>query len=211
MTTTASEHDLSQTARLATTGDVGAIPTARQNFWEEGDTLTDLIIDNEFKELLPPLSDEKYKQLEKNLLRDGIREPLTVWNGILIDGHNRYNIARLHNLEFTTVEKQFDTRDDVKLWIADNQFGRRDLTTYERSVLALKLKPVFAAKAKENLVAGAEMTNTGLQKSVKAINTQQEIAKAAGVSHDTIAKVERIEQQATPEIKQALRNFDKNS
>ena len=71
--------------------------------------------------------------------------------------------------------------------------GRRDLTTYERSILALKLKPVIAAKAKENLVAGAEMTNTGLQKSVKAINTQQEVAKLAGVSHDTIAKVEKIE------------------
>ncbi|MBQ4494309.1 MAG: hypothetical protein II968_00930 [Selenomonadaceae bacterium] len=46
------------------------------------------------------------------------------------------------------------------------------------------------------MIAGAEMTNTGLQKSVKAVNTQKEIAKVAGVSHDTIAKVEKIEQQA---------------
>ena len=81
------------------------------------------------------------------------------------------------------------------------QFWRRNLSAYDRSILALKLKPAIAAKAKENLIAGAEMTNTGLQKSVKAVNTQKEIAKVAGVSHDTIAKVEKIKQQAAPEIK----------
>lgn len=51
---------------------------------------------------------------------------------------------------------------------------------------ALKLKPIIAEKAKENEKVGAEMTNTGLQKSVKAVNTQKELAKTAGVSHDTI-------------------------
>ena len=49
-----------------------------------------------------------------------------------------------------------------------------------------------------------------LQKSAeqKPIDTRQEIAKAAGVSHDTIAKVEKIEQQAAPEIKAALKSGD---
>lgn len=171
--------------------------------------MTDLIIDSEFKDLLPPLSDEKRKQLEENLLRDGIREPLTVWNGVLIDGHNRYEIAQAHGLEFTTVEKQFATRDDVKYWMIMNQFGRRDLTTYERSVLALKLKPVIAAKAKENMLATQNNNAaSACQKSDKQIDTKKEIAKAAGVSHDTIAKVEKIEAQATPEIKAALKSGD---
>lgn len=170
--------------------------------------MTNLIIDDEFRDLMPPLAKEKRAQLEENLLRDGIREPLTIWQGILIDGHHRYEIAQAHGLDFQTVEMQFDSRDDVKLWIVKNQFGRRDLTPYERSVIALKIKPIIAAKAKENMVAGADMTNTGLQKSVKAVNTQQEIAKAAGVSHDTIAKVEKIEAQATPEIKAALKSGD---
>ena len=58
------------------------------------------------------------------------------------------------------------------------------------SILALKLKPIIAEKAKENLKVGAEITNTGLQKSVKAVNTQKELAKVAGVSHDTIADKE---------------------
>lgn len=164
--------------------------------------MTDLIIDNEFKELLPPLPEEKRKQLEENILRDGIREPLTTWRGILIDGHNRYEIAQIHGLEFKTIEMHFATRDDVKYWMIMNQFGRRDLTTYERSVLALKLKPVIAAKAKENQGERTDLTSV---RNLTNVDTKKEIAKAAGVSHDTIAKVEKIEAQATPEIKEALK------
>lgn len=56
-------------------------------------------------------------------------------------------------------------------------------------MLALAYKPIIEAKAKENLVAGAAMTNTGCQKSDKAItpiDTKKELAKIAGVSRDTI-------------------------
>ena len=167
--------------------------------------MSDLILDNEFKEFLPPLADEKFKQLEENILRDGIQDALKVWQGILIDGHNRYEIAKRHGLEFTTVEMQFNSRDDVKLWIVNNQFGRRDLTPYERSLLALKIKPVIAKKAKEKQIR--KPAESVLQKSAeqKPIDTRQELAKLAGVSHDTIAKVETIEQQAPLEIKQAVR------
>ena len=63
-------------------------------------------------------------------------------------------------------------------------------------MLALQMKPIIEARAKENLSAGAAMTNTGLQISVKAVNTQEELAKLAGVSHDTIAKIEKIEREA---------------
>ena len=157
----------------------------------------------EFKDLIPALTEEEYKQLEANILSEGIRDSLLVWNGILIDGHNRYEIATKHGLSYDVQEKEYADRAEAERWIILNQFGRRNLSAYDRSILALKLKPIVAAQAKENLIKGAEMTNTGLQKSVKAVNTQKEIAKAAGVSHDTIAKVEKIQAKATPEIKKA--------
>jgi hypothetical protein len=56
---------------------------------------------------------------------------------------------------------------------------------FERARLALELKPIIADRAKDNLRIAAEMTNTGLQTSVKAVNTQKELAAIAGVSHDT--------------------------
>ena len=55
----------------------------------------------------------------------------------------------------------------------------------------MRLKPVIAKKAKENLVTHTECGYQGCQKSDKAeIDTKKELAKAAGVSHDTIAKVD---------------------
>ena len=182
--------------------------------------MNDLIIDNEFRDLIPPLTDDEYKQLEENILRDGIQDPLKVWNGTLIDGHNRYEIARRHNLEFKTAEMQFDDRNDVIIWIIKNQFGRRNLSAYDRSLLALKLKPAIAAKAKERqgertdlnipqtfaesqTVAPQEQKKNELDR-----ETNAQIAEQAGVSRETIRKVERIEQQATPEIKAALKSGD---
>jgi N6-adenosine-specific RNA methylase IME4/transcriptional regulator with XRE-family HTH domain len=150
-------------------------------------------MDTRFKHIIPPLSADEYNQLEQNILRDGIREPLVMWGDTLIDGHNRLSIAQKHGIDYKTVSMCFPDDDAAKKWIIINQFGRRNLSLFERARLALELKPIIAEKAKENLTIAAEMTNTGLQKSVKAVNTQKELAAIAGVSHDTIAKVEKIE------------------
>ena len=163
-------------------------------------------IDPEFKDLIPALTKEEYKQLEANILSEGIRDSLLVWNGILIDGHNRYEIATKYGLSYDVQEMEFADRAEAERWIILNQFGRRNLSAYDRSVLALKLKPIVTAKAIEK----ERERKTTFQKSEKSslpkINTTKEIAKAAGVSHDTIAKVEKIQAKATPEIKKAVKS-----
>lgn len=160
-------------------------------------------IDKEFRTLIPPLSEEEFNLLESNCIENGIQDSLKTWNGILIDGHNRYEIAQKHGLGFETEEMEFSGRTDVKLWIIKNQLGRRNLSAYDRSVLALKLKPVIAEKAKEQQGARTDIC----QKSDKSsIDTKKELAKVAGVSHDTIHKVETIENSGNEEVKQAVRN-----
>ena len=112
-----------------------------------------------------------------------------------------------HNIPFNVVQMDFASRDDVVIWIIKNQFGRRNLPAYERAKLALRLKPVIAEKAKEQQLSTLKQGNTVPQISAKRgtpIETREELAKVAGVSHDTIAKVEKIEQKATPEIKTQL-------
>jgi len=86
-----------------------------------------------------------------------------------------------------------------------NQFGRRNLSNYQRSVLALQLEEVFSAKAKENQAIQFKGSSL-IQKSeeVKPIVAIKEVAKVANVSHDTIAKVKKIEAVATPEVKAQL-------
>ena len=162
-------------------------------------------IDKEFESLIPPLSAEEFQQLEENCLRDGIRDALIVWeqdgDDILIDGHNRFRIVGKHpTIQFSIKRMQFADRNEAIRWIILNQFGRRNLSAYDRSILALKLKPVIAEKAKEK---EAERKTT-YQKSEKSelptVNTAKELAKVAGVSHDTIHKVEAIQKSGNEQL-----------
>jgi N6-adenosine-specific RNA methylase IME4 len=108
-----------------------------------------LKIDQEFKSLIPPLTAEEYAQLEKNVIAEGCRDALVIWQGTIIDGHNRYEICQKHSISYEIVEKDFDSREKAKEWIILNQFGRRNLSAYDRSILALKLKEILEERAKE--------------------------------------------------------------
>jgi len=90
-------------------------------------TTTTLKIDPEFAALIPPLAPEEREQLERNILADGCRDPLTVWDGVIVDGHNRYEICTRHGLKFQVVEKDFANRDEAMDWMDANQLGRRNL------------------------------------------------------------------------------------
>ena len=116
----------------------------------------------ELEVLIPPLTSEEFKQLERNILEEGIRDPLVTWNGILVDGHNRYRIAQEHDINYVTVEKEFADMNEVKEWMINNQFGRRNLPAYERGKLALRLKDIYSQKAKETVLTGK--TNSNLTK-----------------------------------------------
>lgn len=161
-----------------------------------------LEIKEEFRKLIPALSVEEFKQLEQNCLAEGIRDAILTWNGFIIDGHNRYEIATRWNLDYQTESKRFNSENDVREWMINNQFGRRNLSNYQRSVLALELESVFSARAKEQQGERTDLLAT-LPKS-EPINTRKEIAKIADVKERTLGKVKVIEAKATPEVKAQL-------
>jgi len=154
-------------------------------------------IDKEFQSLIPPLSQEEYKQLEANVVTDGCRDALVTWQGTLIDGHNRFKICTEHSIPFNCIEKEFDSRDDAIVWICKNQIGRRNIEKYVRGELVLRMESAIKAKAKEKQ---KESGGAVVQKSAKPpIKTRDELAKLAGVSHDTIDRVKFISEKATPD------------
>ena len=164
-------------------------------------------IKDEFKKLIPALSVEEFNQLEQNCLAEGIREKIITWNGFIIDGHNRFEIATRWNLEYESESKRFKDENEVKEWMIHNQFGRRNLSNYQRSVLALELESVFSEKAKKNLKTSTGGTNPqplATLPKAETINTRKEIAKIADVKERTLGKVKVIEAKATPEVKAQL-------
>jgi hypothetical protein len=163
----------------------------------------ELQIKDEFKKYIPPLTVEEFKQLEDNCIAEGIRDAIVTWQGFIIDGHNRYEIAQKHGLKFRIEEKEFEGENEVREWMILNQFGRRNLSNYQRSVLALELEWVFRERAKEQQVRKPESVKQ-ISAEQNPIETRKELAKVASVSHDTIAKVKKIEEVATPEVKAQL-------
>ena len=162
----------------------------------------ELKIDEQLRDLFPPLTKEEFGQLEKNIIRDGCREPIATWNGYIVDGHNRYNICTKNNIKFQSFVLGYNTKEEVIQWMIDTQLGRRNLTPIQRVSIAEKYRPVLKKLADDNLKLAEggdrkseDSKDQGWQKSSKVdkpIHTRDELAKIAGVSHDTYNKAKKI-------------------
>ena len=175
--------------------------------------IDDLIIDNEFEELLPALTPEEFNRLEKSVVKNGMLDPIKVWEEpctgkyIIIDGHNRYKILKKNNLVcpnwniYTITETTLKTRDDVKRWMLEQQLGRRNLSEAEKYEIVQKFKSVFEQKAKKNQSLGGK-GSANLPK----VDTRKEMAKATGVSEETYRKMDIVMKSDNEELKQKLRD-----
>ena len=166
----------------------------------------ELTVDPEFRDLIPPLNEEELKLLEESLVADGCESPLIVWNGVIVDGHNRYAICRKHEIPFAIQEKDFSSRDEAMLWMLRNQLGRRNLNNYQRVELVLKFEPLVKSAAEQRMLAGkaANPVPTLAQGQTKG-RTRDHLSEAAGVSHGTFAKAKKLVQSADEETKRELR------
>ena len=169
-----------------------------------------ITIDKEFRTLITPHTEEEFAGLEALCLKYGIQDSLKTWNGILIDGHNRYEIAEKHGLKFKTEEMEFASRDDAKEWIIDNQLSRRNLDKWQRFDLVKKREEIEAKKAKERQTSGInQYTDKSLvEKLPQPSNTKTRdvMGKKVGVSGKTYDKMKAIDESDNEEIKKAVRN-----
>ena len=96
-----------------------------------------LIVDPEFRDKIPPLTEDEFTLLEENILSDGaVFSPLIVWDGTILDGHNRYEIIQKHpELTYAVHKMSFDNRYEALSWICKHQLGRRNLTPQQKKYL----------------------------------------------------------------------------
>lgn len=185
-----------------------------------------LRIDPEFKSLIPPLSADEYKQLEENIVAEGIRDPLVVWevpNGdqIILDGHNRFEIAAKHGgIHFEVKKIHFADHDRERAiaWICNNQLGRRNLPLVDRVLLTDRKKDALSKIAKGNI--GGDRRSEAYRESSVRIHandnnvedrsgrTDYKIAKEAGTSEDTVRKVRDIAKH--PELLEEVRSGERS-
>ncbi|MBN3269916.1 hypothetical protein CUR95_22835 [Bordetella bronchiseptica] len=161
-------------------------------------------IDEELRAYIDPLTPDEYAALEQSLLAEGCRDALVLWGDLLIDGHNRHAICSKHGIAFNTVQNtRLQSMDDVRLWMIDNHLGRRSVSDFQRGVLALRKKEILESRRQ---AGEAEAGPTGSDGPAPAPLTRQTLARQARLSSTTLGQIEKIRQQAAPELVRAVQS-----
>ena len=181
--------------------------------------MRELKIDPELRDLLPPLTNEEYKQLEKNIIENGFDKnfPIMEWHGFIVDGHNRYSICKKHGIDYVVGTLAYETKEEVMEWMLDIQLGRRNLSPIQRIAVAEKYRPIYERRARENQIkAGIEYGNGGTKlpqniggasnkkKQARDREVNSQLAKIANVNPETYRQAKRVLDSNNEELKERV-------
>ena len=165
-------------------------------------------IDEEFQKIIPPLKGDEFNQLETNIVSEGCRDPLIVWEetGLLLDGHNRYKICQKNNISFQTITKKLNSRDDAIVWIVDNQLGRRNLSVLDKVPIAERKRAILEERARARQSHGLTAPGKTLTKNfseafeAEAGEVRNQLAQIIGVSGPTYEALANTMKNGVPEL-----------
>ncbi len=176
-----------------------------------------LNIDPELRDLLPPLTSDEYKQLEKNIVENGYDRnfPIMEWHGFIVDGHNRYSICEKHKIDFISGTLAYETKEEVMEWMLDIQLGRRNLSPIQRIAVTEKYRPIYEKKAKENQSKAVSESNKNrsnpvlvnlpdMDSELEPVNTSEKLASIAGVSEKTYRMGARVLNSDNEDVKKRV-------
>lgn len=156
--------------------------------------VSDLKIDPEYKALYAQ-EEEKVHNIAKNMKAYGYdkSQPIIIQaDGTVVDGHSRLMAAIEAGLtEVAVIIKEFESRNDVLLYMEHLQLDRRNLTEAEKMIHFEKLQQ-FKAQAKAE---GKDVTEF----------SDEAIAKQLDISPRQVQKMKEIEKKATPEQLESIR------
>ncbi|KLN55481.1 plasmid replication/partition related protein [Variovorax paradoxus] len=184
-----------------------------------------IVVNEELKAYIDPLTPEEHEALERSILTEGCRDALVLWGDVLVDGHNRYGICQKHGLPFQTVQNtRFKTIEDVHLWMIDQHLGRRSISDFLRGVLALRKKDIVDERRARALAetarpdddapfdadtpAAEPSTDNGAAAlpPPAPLSSREAIARAARLSSNQVVMIEKIQKQAAPELVAAVKS-----
>ena len=161
--------------------------------------MVELKIDKEFKEKIPPLTEAEFEQLRENILSDGeVYEPIVTWNGVIVDGHNRWRIIQENpQIPFRTKEMDFADKWAAFEWMYRKQLGRRNLTEQQKAYMIGKMYE--ARKKSVGQHEGNQYTKMESGQNVQIPNrreikdgTSGEIGKEFGIDGKTVRRNEQF-------------------
>ena len=147
----------------------------------------ELLIDPEFKGWIMPLREDEYVGLKENIRQYGCTQPLDIWRGIIVDGHNRYKICKELGISFEVHEMDFSTREEAKNFMIRNQLARRNVTSEQRDYLMGKMYHEQKSDRIENINRDASSKGQNVQSS-----KSEQIGEQFRVNGKTVQRAEQF-------------------
>lgn len=144
-----------------------------------------------------PAMDAEDRQALKDSIEDiGVQNPITLLDGMVIDGWHRYSIASELGLPCPSVTLEADT--DPRAFVVAQNKARRHITAAQIALAVIKVYAWVLPGANQHSTRGSATVAEPLSR------TNQELSDLSGVGVRTIERAKRISQQGTPEVKDAL-------
>ncbi len=145
--------------------------------------------DPEIMRLSIPLSQSEMEKLESSLIEQGCCEPITIWNGFILDGHKRYKMCINEGIDFDVHEMEFNDLNEAAIWICSQRINQFDKYSVQYCYLVGKmysyLKVMFSEQRKED---GYHRENTNRYEEYTCVRLGNKI----GLGRTSILKYRRI-------------------
>ena len=175
--------------------------------------MLNIIINKEYEEIVPRVTQEDYTKLKESIQENGLWYPIVVnRSGVLLDGHHRYHVCQDLGIKPSYVVKDFENELYEKLFVINANLKRRQLERYMRGKLTLVKKPIIEEIVRRSQLSGLKQNqknnnSTVAQEFVQRYGrsgTNKELAKEAEMSHETLRKIEILQESATQELQEKL-------
>lgn len=171
-----------------------------------------LTIDKKYLQLVPRLNKEQYDALKESIKSDELQEPITVNpNGVILDGHTRYNICSLLDIPVKYTVKNFKTLKEEQRYVRNTNLKRRQMTSFQMvELLQDERKEMMEENRNNSKKIMSEIMSGKREKMTKEEHmknkTEYKIAEIIGVGVSTVDKIHYVMKHGTDEQKEKCRN-----
>jgi hypothetical protein len=164
---------------------------------------------HKYADLYPLASEEELSRLTEDIKKNGLANPITLHEGQILDGRNRYIACQRAKEEPQFIQWE-DARcyeegfygqdvleDDLLMWVIAQNSHRRHLSTSQLAMVAAKVAKMFEENAKKRELAGVKTDPRAILPQGKS--TDLAAKTVGGVSGRTVRDAVKV-QKASPEL-----------
>jgi len=142
----------------------------------------------------PEMPISAFDSLKRSIKENGLRHPIVLHDGKIVDGKNRYRACSELGIEPKV--RKWDGKGSLTDFVCDMNIARRDLSTNQRYTIALKLKQAYAREAKENQRLSKGRGKKGSCPEHKPLDARKMACRKARVGERSLAMVEELHKKA---------------